>query len=142
MREWWDEWGGPSLVMLGIVAAVLFVVGFGFWALPRWNVYNRTLAGEAALREAELTRQIAALDAVADLERAKGQADAEIERARGVAEANRIIGASLQGNEEYLRYRYIVMLEATGQGGARETVYIPTEAGMPILEAGRIAPIP
>jgi hypothetical protein len=50
-----------------------------------------------------------------------------------VAEANRIIGESLKGNESYLRYLWIQNLES----GSNSVVYVPTEAGLPILEAGK-----
>ncbi|MGB3393800.1 MAG: hypothetical protein WA956_12380 [Stenotrophomonas sp.] len=52
-----------------------------------------------------------------------------------MAEANRIIGDSLKGNEGYLRYLYIDALKTT----PNQTIYIPTEAGLPILEAQRKA---
>ena len=62
------------------------------------------------------------------------EAQAEIERAKGVAEANKIIGDSLKGNEAYLRYLWIQGLQ---EGATPQVVYVPTEAGLPILEAGR-----
>lgn len=68
------------------------------------------------------------------MESSKHLADAEIIRAKGVAEANRIIGDSLKGNESYLRYLWIPNL-AENKGNI---VYIPTECGLPILEANRI----
>jgi len=34
------------------------------------------------------------------------------------------------------RWRYIEMLENTS-GSGRDVIYIPTEAGLPILEAGK-----
>ncbi|RZF83206.1 hypothetical protein EXT46_07105 [Pseudoalteromonas sp. CO325X] len=55
-----------------------------------------------------------------------------MERAKAAAQANKIIGESLKGNEEYLRYVWIKGL----QDGSGERIYIPTEAGLPILEAG------
>src|SRR3990170_3957810 len=58
----------------------------------------------------------------------------EAELAKGVAQANEIIGQSLKGNEAYLRYLWIQGLE---NGTAPTIVYVPTEAGLPILEAGR-----
>jgi len=67
------------------------------------------------------------------MESAKSLAQAEVERAKGVAEANEIIGESLKGNESYLHYLWIMGL----QDGSSEVIYIPTEANMPILEAGR-----
>ena len=44
---------------------------------------------------------------------------------------------SLGGPDNYLRWAYIHMLEETAGKPGREIIYIPTEAGMPILEAGR-----
>jgi regulator of protease activity HflC (stomatin/prohibitin superfamily) len=67
------------------------------------------------------------------LESAKALAAAEVERARGVAEANKIIGESLKGNEAYLRWQWIQNLES----GSNSVIYVPTEAGLPILEAGQ-----
>lgn len=93
--------------------------------------------GEAALLEAESSKKIAIESAKATLESAKMLADAEVARARGVAEANQIIGDSLKGNEAYLRYLYISNLEKAESNGSVNTIYIPTEAGLPILEAGK-----
>ncbi len=59
------------------------------------------------------------------------EANAEVARANGLASANNIIGESLRGKEEYLRYLFI----QTMKDGNSERIYIPTEAGMPILEA-------
>ena len=56
-------------------------------------------------------------------------------RAKGVAQANQIIGESLKNNESYLRYLWITEV-ANNQKGAT-VVYVPTEANMPILEAGK-----
>lgn len=53
----------------------------------------------------------------------------------GVAEANRIIGDSLKGNEGHLRYRYIDALKTTPD----QAIYLPAEAGLPILEVQRKA---
>ena len=58
----------------------------------------------------------------------------EVERAKGVAEANRIVADGLGGPEGYLRYLYIEHL-AQSQG---QIIYVPTEGGLPILEAGRL----
>ena len=50
-----------------------------------------------------------------------------------MAAANEIIGQSLKNNEAYLRYLWIQNLES----GSNSVVYVPTEAGLPILEAGK-----
>lgn len=121
-----------SIAKIGAVLVVLLVIA-GMWGCPKYDVYAKTLSGEAKLKEAESSRRIAIEEAKAKLEAAKSLADAEIERARGVAEANRIIGDSLKGNDAYLRYLWIQGL----QDGSSETIYVPTEANLPILEANR-----
>lgn len=89
------------------------------------------MRGKAALVEAESNLRIAVLEADAARDAAVAPAAAEIERAKGVAKANRIIGDSLKGNEGYLHYLYIDALKTT----PNQTIYIPIDAGLPILEA-------
>ncbi|NNE40257.1 MAG: hypothetical protein HKN14_04985 [Marinicaulis sp.] len=101
--------------------------------LPQWNVWRAEMQGKAALAQAENERKVLIEEAKARLESAKYYADGEIERARGVAEANRIIADGLGGPEGYLRYLWIQQLGENNQ----DVIYIPTEAGIPILEAGR-----
>jgi regulator of protease activity HflC (stomatin/prohibitin superfamily) len=103
------------------------------YALPQYAVWTSTLSGEAELKHAEWNRQIAVREAEAKKDAASLLAQAEIERAKGVAQANQIIGDSLKNNEQYLRYLWVDSLSHTNN----QIVYIPTEAGMPILEAGR-----
>ena len=114
----------------------LFVglVCLGMWGCPRYDVYRQNLKGEAELARATQNRQIRIKEAEAASESAQLMAKAEIERAKGVAEANRIIGESLKNNEAYLRYLWINGLQ---EGATPQVVYVPTEAGLPILEAGR-----
>lgn len=112
---------------------VLVLVGSGLYGCPQYNVYSQEMDGKAELAKAESNRQIAVREAQAKKDAASLLAEAEIERAKGVAEANKIIGNSLKGNEDYLRYLWIDGLQNKGN----EVIYIPTEAGLPILEAGR-----
>lgn len=98
-----------------------------------YNVWAERKKGEAELAHAESNRQIKTLEAKAFEESAKYLASAEITRAHGVAEANKIIGESLKNNESYLKYLWITSL----QTNQKEIVYIPTEANLPILEAGK-----
>lgn len=123
-------------VGIGTAAAWVLIVGTlgGLYGCPQYNVYSERLAGEAALAKAESTRRTAVLEAQAKLDAASKLADAEIARSRGVAEANKIIGDSLKGNDAYLRYLWIDKLGAEKS----EVIYVPTEAGLPILEAGRL----
>jgi hypothetical protein len=86
---------------------------------------------KAMIEQAKAENESATLQAEARVKIAKAEAQAEIERAKGVAEANRIIGESMKGNKEYLEYLKINSI-ITGKG---DRIYIPTEAGIPILEA-------
>ena len=119
-------------ITIGSLVVVLLII-IGMAGCPVYNVWQKELAGKASLKRAEWDRQIAIKEAQAKKESAKALAEAEVERAKGVAEANKIIGASLQGNESYLRYLWIQGL----QDGSSEVIYIPTEANLPILEATR-----
>lgn len=121
-------------IALAVALLASLVVG-SCWAYPTYTVWQQGKAGQAELKRAEQNRQIAIQEAQARLESAKFDSDAEIERARGVAEANRIIGDSLKDNDAYLRYLWINGLH--NQHG--EIIYVPTEAGLPILEAGRFS---
>ncbi|MEM6266861.1 MAG: membrane protease subunit [Pseudomonadota bacterium] len=121
---------------LGILFLLLVVVGGGLGSCAAYNsvrVWNAETAGEAELAQARQNRQIATLEAEAKLESAKLLAKAEIERAKGVAEANRIVADGLGGPEGYLRYLYIENLSQS-QG---QIIYVPTEGGLPVLEAGK-----
>lgn len=123
--------------VIALVIMVIVMIGgicFGGGALHSvYHVWSQRKAGEAQLAHAESNRQIKTLEAKAAEESAKHLANSEIIRAKGVAEANKIIGDSLKGNESYLRYLWIHNLaECKG-----DIVYIPTECGLPLLEANR-----
>ncbi len=136
--------GVPHAAIIGYSTFGLLLIGalvtFGMWGCPRYDVYSREMTGKAELAQATSNRQIKVNEAQAAEEASKHLAQAEIERAKGVAEANRIIGDSLKGNEDYLRYLWIHNLaEAEGKGA--QVIYVPTEANLPILEATRTRPL-
>lgn len=119
--------GGVCLV------AIVFLVGMFFvWPIDR--VWQREKSGQAELAEAEWNRKILLQEAESEMEAAKYLAQAEVERAKGVAQANGIIADSLKGNDAYLRYLWIQTLE---KGKGKDVIYVPTEANLPIMEAGR-----
>lgn len=101
---------------------------------PSYMVYSKRMDGEAQLAHAEYSKKIQVQDALGRLEASKSLAQAEVERAKGVAQANQIIGDSLKNNEGYLRWLYI---EGLKEKQGSEVIYVPTEAGLPILEAGK-----
>ena len=123
---------GKIITCIG--AGILVLLTGGLWGCPKYNVYVKRLSGQAELERARENRQIRIEEASAVKESAKALADAEAIRAEGVAKANQIIGESLKGNEAYLRYLWI---QGLGEGSSPTVVYVPTEAGLPILEAGR-----
>lgn len=127
-----------NVIKVGIGAFVTLIIVisaiFGLSAINRYyDLWSSSMQGKAKLAEAEWSRQIAVREAIAKKDAAIALAQAEIERAKGVAQANKIIGDSLKGNEDYLRYLWIDSLSSTKD----QVIYIPTEAGLPILEAGK-----
>ena len=126
-----NQKAGCSLVGLVIGAVVLFGLLVGW---PQYRVYQQRLAGEAALAEAQSSRQVAILEARAKKESAISLAEAEVIRAEGAAKANKILQDSLGGPEGYLRYLQIQALEDS----KAQLIYVPTEGGLPVTEARRL----
>lgn len=120
----------------GVIGVFLFLLlgGLGMWGCPHWNVYQQRMEGQAMLAHAQSSKEVAVAEARAKMESASLLAQADVARAQGVAQANKIIGESLKGNEAYLRYLWIQNLES---GAEHQVIYVPTEAGLPILEANR-----
>lgn len=123
---------GEVITTIAIVFAILIIIGL-MAGCPSYNVYLKEKSGQAERAQAEGNRQITVLEAQAKMDSAKLLAQAEVERAKGVAEANRIIGESLKGNEVYLHYLWVNNLHE----GRNDVIYVPTEAGIPVMEAGR-----
>lgn len=117
-----------------ILSVLICLSGLLMWGCPNYNVYQQNLEGEAELARATQNRQISIQEAQAKRESAKDLAEAEVIRAEGAARANKIIGESLKGNEAYLHYLFINNMEHT----KNQVIYLPTEAGLPILEAQRL----
>lgn len=124
-----------GIAALGVAFAFVLAILWGMaWGWQYFKVFQATYTGRAEYAQAESNRQIKVLEAQAALDSASLTAEAEVKRAEGVAAANKIVADGLGGPEGYLRYLYIDMLR--DQQGT-QTIYIPTEAGLPILEAGK-----
>lgn len=121
---------GVLIVAVVIVLAIIAIM----WMWPRYNLYRARISGQAQLAESVSAKQVKVQDAIAQKEAAQSLADAEVIRAGGVAKANKIIGDSLKDNEAYLRYLFVNNLQDTKD----QVIYIPTEAGLPVLEAQRL----
>src|SRR3990167_4772093 len=119
-----------GIITVSVVFGILMFISL-FWIWPTYNVWAREKSGQAQLAEARWNRQIAIEEAQANLESEKLNAQAEIERAKGAAEAIRIEGGNLTDN--YIKYLWVRQLNT----GEKQLIYVPTEAGLPILEADR-----
>ena len=129
-----SDTAGVAGVVIGLCTVFLLCIGGGLWGCPVYNVWSAQKTGEAELARADQNKQIAIAQAKAKAESAHFEAEAEVTRAHGVASANAIIGESLKGNEAYLRYLWINGLE----NNHNAVIYVPTEANLPLLEAGRL----
>ena len=121
--------------IFGIILAGAIVIAGIMWVMPHYSVYRQRLEGAALLAHASSAKEVAVAEAKAKMESATLLAEAEVIRAGGVARANEIIGQSLKNNETYLRYLWIN--DVANNPGGRTVVYVPTEAGLPILESTR-----
>lgn len=110
-----------------------FFTAFLMWLLPVYNVWASRKSGEAALEEAKKAEQVLIQEAQAEKTAAIELKEAELTRASAVSESMAIIGESLKQNQEYLTWQWIKQISDNDN-----IIYIPTEAGLPILEAGRI----
>ena len=122
-----------AFMMLFFVLTPIALIGGCMAGYPQYQVYEQRLQGEAELERQKYAKQVAVQEAEAKRDSASLLAEAEVARAEGVAKANKIIGDSLRGNEAYLRYLWIDTLAKDD----KQIIYVPTEAGMPILEAGK-----
>lgn len=133
-----SEGTGIVVVVLAIVMLAVGSIGGCMRYAPEYNVWSSEMEGKAELAKADQNRQIKIAEAKARLEAAKLDAEAEVARAKGTDEANKVLMQSLGGPENYLRWRYIQMLEANeGHGISREVIYTPAGGMFPITEAGR-----
>lgn len=118
---------------VGIVMVTILGLGLIMYIMPVYNVWQREMSGRAELAQATWNRRIAVEEAQAEKEAASLKAEAEVERAKGAAQAQEIIAETL--TEPYLRYLWLQQIE---NGDNRQVIYVPTETGLPILEAGRL----
>ena len=125
-----------SWVVLIMTALFLIVGGVGscMYIRPKYNVWSQEMDGKAEFAKAEQNRKIKIEEAKANLEAEKLNAQAEIERAKGAAEAIRIENGSI--TPAYIQYLWVRQQNANTNN---KIIYIPTEAGLPVLEAGRVA---
>lgn len=112
--------------ILVVVAIVLFIASL-FWIFPVWNVWAEGLSGEAALEKAEQTKLIM-------IETAKAEKESATYRAAAIE----IMGEAAKKYPEYRQQEFMQAFgEALREGNISQVIYVPTEANIPILEAGK-----
>lgn len=121
---------GLGMTVVGIIITlfVLLIIGAIMWIIPKYNVWSKELNGKAQLKESEYSKQVLIEEAKANLEAEKLNAEAEVERAKGMAKAMGIENGKL--TDTYIKYLWVRSMT----GNEANTIYIPTEAGLPILE--------
>ena len=118
------------------ILTVVFVVALFFGCLygfPTYQVWQQGMVGKAELERAEQNRQILIKEAQSKLEAAEYEGQAELKRAEYMRQAIDIESGAL--TPHYIHYLWVKQQDNLN---SKTVVYIPTEAGLPILEAGRI----
>ena len=118
--------------LVSICIAALILLGV-FVGCPYYNVWQQEMSGKAEFAKAEQNRKIKIEEAKANLESEKLNAQAEIERAKGAAEAIKIENGAI--TPTYIQYLWVRQQNLSGDNS--KIIYIPTENGLPLLEAGR-----
>ena len=112
------------MIIIFIALTVLILLA----GCPAYNVWSSEMNGRAQLGEAQYNRQIAVEEAQANLEAEKLNALAEIERAKGAAEARQTEGLGMT-TEEYIQYLWVKKLSLAESS----IIYLPSEGGLPVL---------
>lgn len=107
-------------VGVGLLALLVLSIGGCKAVNPQLKRYQIETERKALISQAKSKRDAAVFEA-----------QAEVERAKGVAEAQRVIGETL--TPEYTAWLYVSQMPDLD--GA--LIYVPTEGGIPVLEAGR-----
>lgn len=121
-----------SGIIVTVFLVIVVIVGLMF-AMPKYRVWEQEMTGKAEFAKAEQNRRIKIEEAKANLEAEKLNAQAEIERAKGAAEAIKIENGSL--TPTYIQYLWVRQQNLNTNN---KIIYVPTETGLPILEANRM----
>jgi len=120
---------GKSLVAVGLFMVAATMLAAIMWAIPQYKVYTARQTGIATEQQATFARQVIVQQALAEKEAAQHRADA-------IA----IVGEAAQRFPEYRQQEFIgAFAECLSNGCADMIIYVPTEAGIPITDAGRVA---
>ncbi|HGF8497928.1 TPA: hypothetical protein ACJB9M_000874 [Acinetobacter baumannii] len=123
-----NQKGSTDIVAIVLTAAlVLIIIILMLFAWPHYKVWKQGMNGQAALAEAEQSKMIQVQTAKAELESAKLR-----------AEAIQTIGKAAKEFPEYRKQEFIGAFgDALREGKIQQIIYVPTEANIPVLEAGK-----
>lgn len=116
------------------VFVVAVVILWALWGYPVWKVWASGKSGEADLQQAHREQQVQVAKAQGRLDAARLNKEAAIVEAEAVSAQIEKIGAQLTQHDLYLKWQWIKMMEERPDSSV---IYVPTEANMPILEAGK-----
>lgn len=115
-------------------AGVFFTVGWGY---NHYRVWKADYAGRAQLIEMTYSGKAILAEAENSKKARIAAAEAERDAAKLTAEAIHIVGAAAKKYPEYRQQEfYLALGDALKEGRIDQILYLPTEAGLPITEAG------
>ena len=119
------KWLFIGFSIVALIIAFIFAIAIGY---RYYGVWSAEMKGKARLMEASQSKQIM-------IESAK----AEVEASKLRAEAIEIIGKKAKEYPEYRMQEFIGAFgEALNNGNINTIIYVPTEANIPVMEAGRL----
>ncbi len=125
----------PMTMQIVLILLALVAIIWGLCALSQvYGVWSAHKSGQADLAQAQNEQLIQVAQAKGRLNAAELNKQAEIIDAEAVSKSVEIIGKALHENHGYLQWKWIHMMQERDSG---DTIYVPTEAGLPILEAGK-----
>lgn len=116
----------PFTILIALICFIILMILILFgW--PHYKVWKQGMDGQAALAEAEQSKMIQVQVAKAELESAKLR-----------AQAIQLVGQAAKDYPEYRKQEFIGAFgEALRDGRIQQIIYVPTEANIPIVEAGK-----
>lgn len=121
-----NNWAVRTMSIAALIVITLIILAFKLWT-PVTGPWKQQRIGQANFREAVHSRRIIVEQARGELAAAENQAAA--------------IKAMGEAAKQYPEYRSQIFVQAfsraLSEGTISEIIYVPTETGLPITEAGR-----
>lgn len=116
----------PVLAVIGVVVVIVALIAGAMAGMPTYNVYSAKMEGEASLARAQSVKQTL-------VTQAQAEKDAAVLRAQAIA----IVGQAAKDFPEYRQQEFIgAFADAMNNGRIQQIIYVPTEANIPITQAG------